>query len=314
MSARDIKVYNIGRTEPDMNEVEDWLEGLGVSEDYIERLHDDIDSGKIQPVEVIPGLAAKRCYMSFEPELNSNLTKVRDDWGEYFDNVLKSKHCAVLEHASFNFAFEGVTRVFTAEMNRHRAGWAISEGSMRFIAFDKDIGYWLPTSIDGEIALTESQVVEALFAACIGGAPDFDPRLCSKVIDDVDAGQQLDARKQLTREIFHDVFTHVQKRYAQLQAIWGMQEGDKDFHYKKKVTSCLRRIVPMGVSTGGVWSGNIRALRHVLTLRCDAAAEEEIQLVFSTVAKLLSEKYKNVFGDFVQDPETKCWKPKHWYV
>lgn len=309
MSARDIKVYNIGRTEPDMNEVEDWLEGLGVSEEYIERLHDDIDSGKLMPAEVIPGLAAKRCYMSFEPELNSNLTKVRDDWGDYFDNVLKSKHGAVLEHSVFNFAFEGVTRVFTGEMNRHRAGWAISEGSMRFIAFDKDIGYWLPTSIDGpELPLLTGGMINNV---------DYRPCKPEEVqvhIDDRPEGERLDLRKQLTREIFDDVFTHVQKRYSQLQAIWGMDDGDKNFHYKKKVTSCLRRIVPMGVSTGGVWSGNIRALRHVLTLRCDAAAEEEIQLVFSTVAKLLSEKYKNVFGDFVQDPETKCWKPKHWYV
>ena len=70
-------------------------------------------------------MAAKRCYMSFEAGLNPNVTRVRKDLTEYLDNVLKSGHGSVLEHATYTFAIENVSRVFTGELNRHRAGVGI---------------------------------------------------------------------------------------------------------------------------------------------------------------------------------------------
>ena len=80
--------------------------------------------------------------------------------------------------------------------------------------------------------------------------------------------------------------------------IWEMDESDKNFSYKKKMTSCLRRIIPMGIATGGVWTGNLRALRHVIALRTEPAAEEEIFYVFSRIAGIMIEKENFVFKDF----------------
>ena len=174
----------------------------------------------------------------------------------------------------FTFAIEGVSRVFTAEMNRHRAGWAISEGSMRFIRFDKDIPWWMPTS------------------------------LRSDVNDDADLAE----RKRRTREGFWDVYEFVQKVYQRFLDIWDMPDGHHNFKYKKRVTSCLRRIVPMGVATGGVWTGNVRALRHVLTMRGhEPSAEEEIFHVFSEkIAPLMIGTEPLLFGDFTTDADGSC--------
>jgi len=61
------------------------------------------------------------------------VTKVRTDSAEYLDNVLKSAHGSVLEHANFSFLFEDVSRVFTHELVRHRAGCAFSQESMRYV-------------------------------------------------------------------------------------------------------------------------------------------------------------------------------------
>lgn len=270
----EIKVFKIGQTMPDIDQINNWLDHMGVSDEY--ELPSDEDC---KESELVAALAAKRCYMSFEPGLNPNVTKVRENFGEYFDNILASRHGAVLEHVSYNFAIEGVSRVFTAEMNRHRAGWAISEGSMRFIRFDKDIPYWVPDSL----AFSES--------------------------DDDD----LKGRKFETQAIFSQVFAYVEEKYKELLDIWDMNESDKNFAYKKKVTSCLRRIVPMGVATGGVWTGNIRALRHVLTMRCSPAAEEEILHVFSGIAAMMSIEHPQVFGDFEKSPEG-FWAPRHLWV
>jgi thymidylate synthase (FAD) len=291
-----IEIFNIAQTRVNESEVARWMEYLGAnsfSEEFLQDIEADVLS---EPAAVI-AIAAKRCYMSFEVGLNPNVTRVRKEYVDYFDNILKSGHGSVLEHSTFTFALEGVSRVFTAEMNRHRAGWAISEGSLRFIRFDKDIEYWIPTSIQGD------DVIENRTGCLDKTIKDF-------IQDEVDRGQDsLAVRKHLTRLIFEDVFKHVESRYGQLLDIWDMDSGDKDFTYKKHVTSCLRRIVPMGVATGGVWTGNVRALRHVLAMRASPAAEEEILHVFSRIAEMMVESQPLLFGDFSK--VNGYWSPKY---
>ena len=68
-----------------------------------------------------------------------------------------------------------------------------------------------------------------------------------------------------------------------------------------------------GIATGGLWTGNIRAIRHVLTMRTTEAAEEEICYVFSHIMKRIAELEPNLFGDFEQD-EAGFWSPKYYKV
>lgn len=253
----EIEVFPIARTMVDREAVRRWLDHVGA--DGYEIPSEDAATDPALQI----ALAAKRCYMSFEPGLNPNVTRVRSDLTEYFDNILKSGHGSVLEHACYSFAIEGVSRVFTGEMNRHRAGWAISEGSMRFIRFT-DIPWWLPTSLR----------------------------------DNATDNPELAEKKQRSRRVFERAFTQDEENYKELLDIWDMDATDKNFHYKKQVTSCLRRIIGMGVATGGVWTGNVRALRHVIALRTSPAAEEEILCVFSKIAKSIRDIEPMLFGDF----------------
>src|SRR5947209_19727819 len=43
------------------------------------------------------------------------------------------EHGSVLEHAVWNFIVTGVSRSFTHELIRHRAGWGYSQLSQRFV-------------------------------------------------------------------------------------------------------------------------------------------------------------------------------------
>lgn len=122
LSNVDIEIFNIAKTQVDREQVRRWLDHIGA--DGYEIPSQEMAS---DPALLI-ALAAKRCYMSFEPGINPNVTKVRKDMVDYIDNILASGHGSVLAHSSYSFALEGVSRVFTAEMNRHAAGWAISEG------------------------------------------------------------------------------------------------------------------------------------------------------------------------------------------
>lgn len=273
--AIDITIRNIARTVVDREEVRKWLDDIGVAEDY--QLPDD---GAVTSPALLIALAAKRCYKSFTPDLNPNITKVRTDFTEYLDNVIKSGHGSVLEHSVYTFAIEGVSRVFTAEMNRHRAGWAISEGSLRYIRFGDCIPFWMPT--------------------CFVVQPGDD--------------QDLIARKWKSQALMQAAFAHQEEIYRELVQTWDMDATHHNFHYKKVITSALRRIVGLGVATGGVWSGNMRALRHVISMRCDSAtAEEEIFHVFSRIGQMMLDKEPMLFGDF-QRSESGTLRPANWKV
>ncbi len=133
-------VYLLAKSQVDRDEARRWLDDLGATG------YEMPEQGT--EAELLVTLAGKRCYMSFEAGLNPNVTRVRQDIVAFIDNILKARHGSVIEHSTYTFALENVSRVFTAEMNRHRAGWAVSEGSMRFIRFadfeQTEDGFWKP--------------------------------------------------------------------------------------------------------------------------------------------------------------------------
>jgi thymidylate synthase (FAD) len=93
--------------------------------------------------EILIELGGRLCYRSWVPGANANVTKVREDSREYLGNILSSGHGSVLEHANYSFIFDDVSRVFTHELVRHRAGVAVSQESMRFVRLT-DIPFWFP--------------------------------------------------------------------------------------------------------------------------------------------------------------------------
>lgn len=93
--------------------------------------------------EALIETAGRMCYRSFEVGLQPNIKKIRTNSEKYFENLLKSGHGSVLEHAMLTFAFMNVSRVFTHELVRHRVGVAISQESLRFVRLT-EISEWLP--------------------------------------------------------------------------------------------------------------------------------------------------------------------------
>lgn len=283
----NIEFFRIAQTRVNPEAVLAWLKHLDVSDDYTSELEQTMmepEEGEITDAALLVALAAKRCYMSFEVSLNPNLSRIRKDWVEYLDNVLKSRHGSVTEHATYTYAIEGVSRVFTGEMNRHRAGVGISEGSMRFIRY-RDIPWWLPTFI----ALTKDERYLTLKGDAL------------KLAD----------KKVRTQQVFQRHFEQTEVNYAELQEIWKEELDPKSaFKGKKEITSMLRRIIPMGVATGGVWTLNIRALRHVLAMRASPGAEEEILHVWTRIGKEIVESEPALFGDFKM-LEEGYWVPQY---
>lgn len=296
----DIEVFCIAKTSVDKTEVQRWLDHIGADEYEIPP-----DEACSDPALLV-ALAAKRCYMSFQPSLNPNVQRVRKDMTEYLDNVLKSGHGSVLEHACYTFAIEGISRVFTGEMNRHRAGVGISEGSMRYIRY-RDIPWWMPPSM----TVTQEERDAAHRVYQYGRYMSGLAEACPKPTEEDIAATTIARKKERTEEVFQRHFKQTEENYSELQEIWAEELDEKSkFHGKKQVTSLIRRIIPMGVATGGVWTMNLRAVRHIIALRATDAAEEEIAHVFGQIAKFIVEQEPMLCGDFTQD-EHGFWSPKY---
>ena len=276
----DINIFCIAQTELNRDDARKWLNSIG-AEEYNIKSEEEISD----PEHVI-GLAAKRCYNSYLPKINPNVSKVRDSWDEYFNNILISRHGSVLEHSTFTYAFENISRIFTAEMNRHRTGVAISEQSLRYVRFDEDIPFWIPLSIKSKENTLET--------------------ICPLKSDFKD---ELEFKKAKTRYIIYKTLHSIENNYRDLVELWDF-DNMNDFHQKKIVTSLLRRIIPLGVATGAIYTMNGRAIRHITTMRCEPAAEEEICYVFSKVAKDMVERSKLLFSDFKQTEEG-FWYPEN---
>lgn len=138
MRAVHPQVHLIGRPGLDYEEIEEYLKEVG-GESWLERLDRSGDDDAQNLVE----FAGRSCYRSWEPGLNPNVTKIREDQGDYLKNILASQHGSVLEHAQFTFALHNVSRVFTHEQVRHRVGTAISQESLRFVRLD-NLPFWFP--------------------------------------------------------------------------------------------------------------------------------------------------------------------------
>lgn len=114
---RDPQVYLVGRQTVDDEGLAAFLADHGV-----QRWSTDTDEAGEKLVEV----AGRVCYMSFaKPRPGGNKA--------YISHILEVGHGSVLEHAVFNLIITGVSRSFTHELIRHRAGFGYSQLSQRFV-------------------------------------------------------------------------------------------------------------------------------------------------------------------------------------
>jgi len=258
------EVYFIAESKLRQEEIERYLTDIGT---------DWRQEKNVSDAETLMEIGGRMCYRSWEPYTpekplctNPNVTKVRKGNKTYIGNVLNQRHGSILEHAQVSLLFRDVSRVFTHEIVRHRAGTAISQESLRYVRLD-DIPFWIPKALAD------------------------DPNIVGKIMDFVLKGEEL------------------QREMADFYKI----NDSSNFHQKKQWTSAFRRVAPIGTATSILVSGNLRAWRHIISMRTSEGAEEEVRLVIGKAAKILKENYPNVFQDMIQN-ENGEWVFENWKV
>ncbi len=152
-------VIKIGETRIHRAGIVEMLKVLGVSEEGVTRIEAMPDNG-----ETLMELAGRMCYESFEVGLNPNVTKIRKDSKDYFENLLRKGDGSVTEHAGVSWAFLNVSRVMTHELARHRVGIAISQESLRYVR-PRDIKFWIPDELADDQRKAMQAAVEQVEAA-----------------------------------------------------------------------------------------------------------------------------------------------------
>ncbi len=202
-----------------------------------------------QPEKVVAA-AAKLCYSDAHIEdLLDGLTEEKT--AKFLDMLNDLGHASPIEHASFTFGIEGVSRTLLAQITRHRIA-SFSVQSQRYVRLD-DFRYVIPPEIE---AIPEAK------AAFIDSMNE-------------DAKRYLDLAKKL-----EDGHT------ARLMAE-GMPEKQARAKAAKQANEDARFVLPNACETKMVVTMNTRSLLNFFRLRCCNRAQWEIRALAEEMLRLV---------------------------
>jgi len=178
----------------------------------------------------------------------------------YFERLTSAGHGSVLEHASFSFLLFGISRSVTHELVRHRAGVGISQISQRYVS----------GAVLRFVERPEYQNDEELH------------RLFEERADRAATEYGAMADRLLERQ----------------EGGSSMLSADYKTDARKKVQQTARSLLPNETEAPMVFTGNVRALRHIIEMRADAHAESEIRNLAVRIFLCLVTADPILFGDY----------------
>jgi thymidylate synthase (FAD) len=172
---QDPKVYLVGRQIVDSDEIDRFLA------DHRASWQTDTETAS----EVLCEAAGRLCYMSYGKGRKTNR--------EYLGHILEVGHGSVLEHAVWNFLITGVSRSFTHELVRHRAGFSYSQLSQRYVD-EADTEFVEPDCI------AQNPKAHAAFEKAIAAARDAYVELVALLTETFREVEDKTLRRKLARQ------------------------------------------------------------------------------------------------------------------
>lgn len=254
----------------------------------------------------IPEMAGRLCYMSFGPK------EGRKD-AAYIEHIIKVKHGSVLEHVYFNWLVYGISRSLSHEWVRHRAGWAYSQLSQRYVDSGEAALVMppeileLPENMRGEIERLEIEH----FDESVRKYEYLTTKLADHFASPEKLFDFLTLQESLT-EIMDpaDMQTkYTGKGNTDTKEVWltHLANNAEIKEWAKKATLTARRkaarstarsVLPNATETKVFGSANARALRHFLEMRGSPAADVEIRRVAVAFLAELKKQAPWLFGDY----------------
>ncbi|HUO76524.1 MAG TPA: FAD-dependent thymidylate synthase [Thermodesulfovibrionales bacterium] len=99
------------------------------------------------PEETI-AMAAKLCYSPADIDSLKEKIETKDQQN-FVERLTKMGHMSPIEHSSFTFAIEGISRACSHQLVRHRLA-SYSQQSQRYVSEEAGFDYVIPKSIEGD--------------------------------------------------------------------------------------------------------------------------------------------------------------------
>ncbi len=203
--------------------------------------------------------AAKLCYA--KSDIDTLLDKLTPEKVESFLQTLSDLgHESPIEHVSFTFGIEGVSRALLAQITRHRIA-SFSVQSQRYVA-KSGFDYILPPEI----------------ASCPEAKAEFEAAMAED-----------SAHYDRLRAIL------MEKHYADFLA-QGKDEATAKSMAEKKANEDARFVLPNACDTRMILTMNARSLRNFFRLRCCNRAQWEIRALACEMLKLAREAAPLLFA------------------
>ena len=240
------RVYLVSRPSVDWAQIADFLK-----DEELPEIPRSIRAGDDE-AEAIIEVSARLCYMSFG--------RGRRDIADFIHNLLRSKDGSVFEHVNYGFVFTGVSRSLTHELVRHRAGFAYSQRSQRYV-----------DETEGSFVLPPALVMEN------GG---------------------MDAARAILTDALDAAADSYVKLVAELDAAFPKDKFESATDRRKAIRQAARAALPNATETKIFVTGNVRAWRHFIEMRAAPFADWEIRALAIRVLELLQAESPLMFGDF----------------
>lgn len=208
--------------------------------------------------EKIIATAAKLCYSSSDiSTLQDGLTEEKTQ--SFIDMLISIGHESVLEHASFTFGIEGISRACSHQLVRHRIA-SYSQKSQRYVNEDS-FDYIIPPEIQA--------VPEAL--------EEFEKQMCA------------------LNESYNKVADILTKKHTEYFISQGFTDKEAASKARKKANEDARFLLPNACETKIVVTMNVRSLFNFFKHRCCSRAQWEIKEVADKMLRLCYQAAPHVF-------------------
>lgn len=202
--------------------------------------------------------AAKLCYSPVGvDEIEANLND--DNIDSFLNMLIDMGHESPIEHVSFTFAVEGVSRTLTHQLVRHRIA-SFSQQSQRYVKLDQ-FEYIIPPAIE------ENEKAKEIFLKAMQ--------------------EDQKAYDLIAEELFNKYYSENIKE--------GLSERKAKSAAEKKAIEDARYVFPNACETKIVFTMNARTLLNFFRLRCCNRAQWEIREMAINMLKEVKKVYPTLF-------------------
>ncbi len=208
--------------------------------------------------EKIISAAAKLCYSNKSiPDLRESITE--EAAANFVKMLNEIGHESPIEHVSFTFGIEGVSRTMLAQITRHRIA-SFSVQSQRYVSLD-DFSFITPPYIE-EDEETKKLYLEAM---------------------------------EKSKEAYERLSKTLTEKHTKTLIANGVEAGEAAKKAKKIAIEDARFVLPGACETKMIVTMNARSLMHFFELRCCNRAQWEIKAVADDMLKLVKEVAPTLF-------------------